>query len=117
VAERAETPGARRTGPIEGGSGFDAWFQAQGPRDSAGRSLRELDLETRLFRYPLSYLIYSEAFDALPEMARSYVTSRLAVILAGDDESGRFDHLSAEDRAAILEILAETKPGLLAAAE
>lgn len=105
---------AELTDPLQGGSGFDVWFQAQGPHDAAGRSLRELDLQARLFRYPMSYLIYSDAFDALPEMARSYVASRLAVILAGEDDSGRFGHLSAEDRTAILEILAETKPGLIA---
>jgi hypothetical protein len=99
--------------PIEGGSGFDEWFQAQGPHDSAGRSLRELDLETRLFRYPLSYVIYSEAFDALPEMARRYLVRRVDEILAGEDSSGRFDRLSAEDRVAIREILVDTKPGLL----
>lgn len=99
--------------PIEGGSGFDAWFEAQGLRDEEGRSLKALDLETRLFRYPLSYLVYSDGFDGLPEPARDYVAARLSEILAGRDESGRFDHLSAEDRGAIVEILADTKPGFL----
>jgi hypothetical protein len=41
-------------GKIAGNSGFDSWFQAQGPRDAQGRSLRELDLDTRLFRYPFA---------------------------------------------------------------
>src|SRR6185295_3705179 len=44
---------------IKSGSGFDAWFESQGPRDPQGRSLRQLDLKTRLFKYPMSYLVYS----------------------------------------------------------
>ena len=57
-------------GKIAGNSGFDGWFQAQGPRDAQGRSLRELDLGTRLLRYPLSYMIYSAGFDGLPGYAK-----------------------------------------------
>src|SRR5690606_32457836 len=52
--------------PVAGVSGFAEYFEALGPQDAEGRSLRELDLETRTFKYPLSYLIYSEAFLALP---------------------------------------------------
>ncbi len=67
--------------PISGNSGFDAWFQKEGPKDSKGRSLRELDLKTRLFRYPLSYLIYSDGFDGLPEYGKRYVYRRIAEVL------------------------------------
>ena len=84
-----------------------------GPRDSHGRSLRDFDLERRIFRYPCSYLIYSPAFDALPVAVREYVSKRLNEILSGEDQTAEFQHLSAEDRRAIREILAETKPGLL----
>jgi hypothetical protein len=63
--------------PIAGSSGFDAWFQRQGPRDLQGRSLRELDLKQAVFRHPLSYLLYSEAFDALPPYVRDYVYTRI----------------------------------------
>jgi hypothetical protein len=96
------------SGRIAGTSGFDAWFQAQGPRDSAGRSLRDLDLQTRLLRYPLSYLVYSEPFAGLPDYARDYIYRRFADILSGRDRSAAFSHLSAADRAAISEILAST---------
>jgi hypothetical protein len=57
-------------GPMQGSSGFTAMFTAQGPRDTQGRSLREFDLRHRLFRYPCSYMIYTEAFDAMPAAAR-----------------------------------------------
>ena len=99
------------TAPIAGTSGFRASFERQGARDGAGRSLRELNLVTRLFEYPLSYLIYSEAFDALPEPAKDYVNRRLVEVLSGQDRSADFDHLSRTDRLALVEILAATKPG------
>ena len=63
---------------VVGGNGYAAWFQAQGPRDTRGRSLRELDLHTRVFRYPLSFLIYSEGFDALPLFVREHLYEKLA---------------------------------------
>jgi hypothetical protein len=95
---------------IGGNSGFDRWFQAQGPRDSQGRSLRELDLTTRVFRYPLSYMIYSVGFEGLPGYAHEYVYRRLADILSGRDQSAPYSHLSAADRATALQILTQTKP-------
>lgn len=101
---------ARIEGPIRGTSGFDAWFQAQGPRDRQGRSLRQLDLRTRLFRYPLSYVIYSKAFDALPGYALDYLYRRIADVLQGRDHSAEFAALTAQERKAILEILTATKP-------
>jgi hypothetical protein len=98
------------TAPVQGTSNFTAEFSALGPRDSNGRSLRDFDLKTRLFRYPLSYLIYSKAFDGLPQPVKTYVHGRLRDILTGADKSPAFAHLSAADRKAILEILTETKP-------
>jgi hypothetical protein len=97
-------------GPLKGTSGFAEEFAAEGPRDSQGRSLREFDLERRLFKYPLSYLIYSESFDALPAAVSDYVYGRLQEILTAEDPGADFSHLSATDREAILEILEDTKP-------
>ncbi len=95
-------------GPIQGTSSFVTDFEKRGPRDSRGRSLRDLDLRDRLFTYPLSYLIYSESFNALPEVVKTYVYRRLNEVLSGSDTS--IAHLSAEQRSAILEILDDTKP-------
>jgi hypothetical protein len=94
---------------IKGTSGFAERFSARGPRDSKGRSLRDFDLQRRLFRYPCSYMIYSEAFDALPDVARNAVSARLLQVLTGKDTSAKYRSLSATDRQAILEILRETK--------
>ena len=87
-------------------------FASHGPRDSQKRSLRDFDLEGRIFRYPCSYLIYSSAFDAIPEPAKGYVYHRLLQVLTGQDQSPDFANLSPQDRQAILQILIETKPGL-----
>jgi hypothetical protein len=101
---------ARFTGKITGDSGFDRWFESRGPRDRLGRSLRDLDLSTRLFRYPLSYVLYSAEFDGLPEYAQHYIYSRFAAVLSGRDQSDAYSQLTPEDRKAILEIITATKP-------
>jgi hypothetical protein len=98
--------------PIVGSSEFVSDFAARGPRDRRGRSLRDFDLRSRLFRYPCSYLIYSRSFDALPEPMKAQVYLRLRAVLTGCDSSPQFAHLCADDRRAILEILLDTKPGL-----
>jgi hypothetical protein len=98
------------TEPISGTSSFAADFAWRGPRDSEGRSLRDFDLKRRLFRYPLSYLIYSEAFDALPRTVKSLVYGRLRDALSSNDEAPNSIRMSKIDREAILGILRETKP-------
>jgi hypothetical protein len=100
------------TDRIQGARSFAEEFTARGPRDEQGRSLREFDLKTRIFKYPCSYLIYSEDFDALPAPARTYVYRRLLEVLTGRDTSGSFDRLTKADREAVLEILRATKTGL-----
>ena len=98
--------------PLAGTSGFAAEFAAVGPRDPQGRSLREFDLQTRLFRHPCSFLIYGASFDALPEELRSRFWARMEAALADTRSQGRFSHLSAADRTTIRAILAATKPGV-----
>ena len=108
-----ETLFALGAGPdVVGVSTFTKTFAARGPRDHQGRSLRDFDLQKRMFRYPLSYMIYSEAFDAMPDQVRERVYRRLYDVLTGRDQSDKFKRLSSDDRRAVLEILRETKPGL-----
>jgi hypothetical protein len=97
---------------VEGTSSFAQEFESKGPRDGMGRSLRDLDLKRRLFRYPLSCLIYSESFDALPGEMRDYVYQRLWQVLSSDDDTADFSHLKRSQRRAIIQILIETKKGL-----
>jgi hypothetical protein len=98
--------------PVKGISTFATTFSQRGPRDPRGRSLRDFDLQKRLFRYPLSYMIYSQAFDAMPQPARERIYQRIHNVLSGKDQDPKYAHLSADDRRAILEILRDTKQGL-----
>ena len=95
-------------GPIAGSSGFAEVFMAQGKKDAKGRSLRELDLKTRLQKYPLSYMIYTPQFRALPEAPKNLVMGRINDVLAGKITGPKYAHLTPELRAAIREILAAT---------
>lgn len=99
-------------GTIRGTTAYATEFTQLGPRDSQGRSLRDFDLEHRLFRFPCSYLIYSPAFDELPTEAKAFVWDRMGEVLSGTDQSRTFAHLSLDDRSAIREILCATKPGV-----
>jgi hypothetical protein len=84
------------TEPVHGLSEFTRSFSGSGPRDRKGRSLRELDLQARLFKYRCSYMIYSPAFDALPQQARAAVLARLREAITDRDT---------------IEILDDTKAG------
>jgi hypothetical protein len=98
-------------GRMEGGSGFTERFSAQGPHDHQGRSLRQLDLTRRVMRYPCSYMIYSAAFEALPQNVRTLVYARMWQVLSGGTKEG-FEQMTPDDRRAIVEILRDTKKGL-----
>jgi hypothetical protein len=100
------------TAAIKGTSGFAEKFAAQGPADRRGRSLRQLDLEHRLLRYPCSYMIYSAAFGALPASVREAIYGRMWAVLSGRDGNPKYGRLSADDRRAVMEILRETLPDL-----
>jgi len=97
------------TSKVEGTSGFAEKFAARGPKDSKGRTLRQLDLEHRLMRYPCSYMVYSPAFDALPSDAKKAIFERMRHVLSGEEKGSRYARLSADDRKNVLEILRETK--------
>ena len=100
------------TDTITGTSGFTESFQKAGIRDKKGRSLRDLDLDDRLFKYPCSYLIYSESFDALPDIIRDAIYRRLYDILTGEIDEDTYLYLSNSKTRAIIDILKETKQGL-----
>jgi hypothetical protein len=95
---------ARLASRVAGTSGFAEKFAFLGPRDHQRRSLRDFDLEHRLMRYPCSYMIYSEAFDALPAAAKDAVYRRMWTVLN--------TRQSLADRRSVIEILRDTKPGL-----
>jgi len=99
-------------GPVAASSPFERVFAARGPRDPRGRSLRDLDLRTRLMRYPCSYLIYSASFEGLPAAAKQAIYARLWTVLSGTVRDERYARLTQADRAAIIDILRATKADL-----
>lgn len=96
-------------GPIVGSSGFAEQFTAAGPRDANGRSLRDLDLKTRLQKYPLSYMIDSPSFQALPPPVKDLVMGKITRVLVGEETGLKFAHLTPAVRQAITEILKTTR--------
>lgn len=103
--------------PISGGNSFAAQFERRARLDSEGRSLRQLDLETRLFRYPLSYLVYSDAFDALLDVLKTQMFRRFNEMLDVDSSESVVARLDSAERVAILAILKETRPAFAAAVQ
>jgi hypothetical protein len=99
-------------GPVAGTTAFAANFALDGPRDGQGRSLRELQLEQRLLKYPCSYLIYSKPFEALPAEVKAAIYDRMWTVLSGEETGERYAVLSEADRTAVVEILSDTKPDL-----
>jgi hypothetical protein len=95
-----------------GESPFAADFAAAAKRDSAGRSLRDLDGHERLLKHRCSYMIYSPAFTGLAEALRQRVLSDLAAALDGGAAGA---HLPEAERASIRQILSETLPEFAAA--
>jgi hypothetical protein len=102
------------TDQVSGSSGFREYFEQQGPRDSQGRSLRELDLQTRTFRHPLSYLIYSDAIKGLAEPVRTRLFAQVRAVLLQEPGAVDYPQLNSDQRAAIAAILRDTYPEVLA---
>lgn len=99
---------AKIPSPIVGSSGFTEKFSSLGPKDSQGRSLHELDLKTRLLKFPLSYMIYSPAFKGLADAPKQLVMRHIDRVLSGEIAGEKYAYLTPEIRAAIREILKET---------
>lgn len=103
---------ARWSGMLRGAGGFTRWFLRQGPRTSAGRSLRELDLDGRLFCHRLSYLVYSRSLAALPAEPRRRLGRRLWAVLRGEPSGGLETLLTQGERFAVREVLEATRDHL-----
>jgi hypothetical protein len=98
----------------EAGAGADpafaAAFAAQWPPGPSGQGLGRFDLQHRLFALPLSPMVHSPAFAALPDELRTAVLERLRVAL----QRGRLPGgvaLTTAQRQALHEHLRATLPG------
>lgn len=99
-------------GGVQGDPGFVKAFQREALRDSQGRSLRDFDLKHRLFRFRMSYMIYSPIFDALPAPLRDRFWQRLWTVLNEPKSPEPFDLLPETEKSDIKAILLATKSGL-----
>jgi hypothetical protein len=70
--------------------------------------LHQLDLKTRLLKFPLSYMIYSPAFKGMADAPKQLVMRHINRVLSGEIAGEKYAYLTPEIRAAIREILKET---------
>jgi hypothetical protein len=94
---------------------FVAGFAPNAPRSRAGHALRDLQLIDRLFAQRCSYLIYSEAFRALPLSLKSRILERLKTALVSRDPTDRYAYIPSDEKERILSILEETLPDFTSA--
>ncbi len=105
---------AKLAGPLQGTTDFQNWFEKQGKRDVQGRSLKDFDLKTRLFRFRLSYLIYSDSFHNMPAAARLRILRGIFSFLNATDAELKQEwdvtpaDFPLQERQAIQQIVAET---------
>ena len=96
-------------GGIEGDVSFQTAFAKGAPQSADGRSLKDFQLLTRLFKHRCSYMIHSLTFQRLAPPLKQTVLARLKQVLQGQDASGRYAYLSASERGHIERILKDTK--------
>ncbi len=96
--------------PVDGKSVYAEWYRRRGPKDDQGRSLYELDLETRLFRHRVSPLVHSRMMQNLPPELKQRLFERLNEVLSGREELAKPYTLPEGDRAETLAVLRATVP-------
>ena len=84
---------------------------AKSRRVVEGFSLRDFDLETRLFRFRCSYMIYSPVFSGLPPVMKSLVLAKLSAALKEGGTDPESAHLPPSEKRVIRKILRMTLDG------
>jgi hypothetical protein len=100
-------------GGIQGVGGFANAFESEGK--AGDRSLRQLDLHQRLFKYRCSFLVQSASFDRLEPILRRRVLQRLWRVLTEEPAEPRYAYLETAERSSIRGILASSLHRLPAA--
>lgn len=93
---------------ISGDLAYQQAYAKRFPRARNGRSLADFQLQSRLFKYPCSTMVYSPAFANLPTELRQIVLSDLKQSLEADPSPANYPHIPASTRVKIVEILEET---------
>lgn len=97
---------------FEPGPDFVAEFRRNRKEDSTGESLKDFDLDTRLFENRCSYMIHSRSFDEAPQEMKNRVYDRLWSILSSEQAPEDYRYLGDDERRRILAILRATKTDL-----
>jgi len=87
---------------------FVTEFKAKSKTDSRGRSLRDLDLQSRLFKYRCSYMIYSKSFRDSSKILKNSVLNRIKEIMTSESPQLGYEYLEAEEKKTIFDILSGT---------
>lgn len=95
-------------GGIEGDEAFQTAFGKSAPRSEEGRSLKDFQLLTRLFKYRCSFMIHSLSFTHLTPAMKETVLTRLFAVLEGEADTERYAYLSESERRHIRDILKQT---------
>lgn len=93
---------------VEGSVEFQEDFEAQFPRTADGRSLADFELNSRLFKYRCSYMVYSEAFQQLPAPVKRRVISGLKEVLESPTADDDYPAMKLTERRRTADILRET---------
>lgn len=102
-AEEAALP----EGGVSDPNGFWQDFTKNKQTDAQGRSLKDPELKTRLFRYRCSYMIYTPLWRGLPPVIKDRIWRKLHQALT-DPSHPDGTHLPADEKQAIRDIIAAT---------
>lgn len=95
-------------GGVKADPSFTSAFLSRRRVGSAGQSLRDLDLQTRLFKYRCSYMIYTKGFGAMPAEMKRRVLQALSMALRDEGAPSEFGYLPVGEKRAIRAILRES---------
>jgi len=95
-------------GGLEGDSTYKADFLRTRRATRDGISLKDFDLQTRLFKHRCSYMIYSPVFTGLPGQMKERIYRRLAAALSVTKLDKEYAYLPRAEKEAIRRILSAT---------
>lgn len=96
---------------VEGDATYQEDFRKLLPATKDGGSLADFRLLGRMMKLRCSHLVYSEAFQNLPDAVRIAVLKRMRRVLTTDESVTDFGYLKSKERREIHRILIETLPG------
>lgn len=95
-------------GKVEGEAAYITDFSKTRRATKSGVSLKDFDLQTRLFKHRCSYMIYSPVFTSLPAPMKQRVYQRLNVALDLKRADKEFAYLPAAEKQTIRDVLITT---------